>query len=622
MRIYLGLIGLGAWMFQAAQAPAPAVVQDLTHFSQVMGGNRTYQVLLPPSYAASKKRYPVIYWFHGYEQSNPERDAELASYVATHDVILVNTGPVETQGSYPLYFPELVDQIDKTLRTIPDRDHRAVTGFTIGGFVALWMAGKYPELVSSASSFNATPEASVGPRDLDVECNLEDQYNNYDGVQTRLVTGMPDSAYFYHRRMNAIWMYTRIGHETESFDSEHGFQAIPKTLDFHLHAFANPLPKRSTFSHTDVYPNFGVWGWEVVSDRKQPGFTVLENVSNKGFRLSVREWIPSGAVFPKVKLSISTARLYPPGSSHSVTYIRLRDGNVSRAAQKADAQGRLSFDLDGDAHEVGISDAPLLAVGGYEIADAAWATAGKPVKLRVKFWNKGAAPSATSTIQWESTNPLVKFEFPSSRLFGLKPGESAVLPVTFTVADNSRAMVKIYAVESPEPTPPGARTGRPAARGGPATEPPNRMPIDVPLFPPAESTLDFQIADGRAFKVYQHGVEISQVTYGEGNRDGHAAPGESFAVLLPEGEAMRAAELFTNDSCVGDSPRGDDSWNDYDHAGASVRYSLPTIRADCPPGHVIHVLARVWIPNAPNHGVRYAALEIPVWWRPGEEPKR
>jgi hypothetical protein len=108
------------------------------------------------------------------------------------------------------------------------------------------------------------------------------------------------------------------------------------------------------------------------------------------------------------------------------------------------------------------------------------------------------------------------------------------------------------------------------------------------------------------------------MTFGEGNRDGHAAPGENFAVLIPDGDALRAAELYTTDSCVDNSLRGSDSWNDYDRAGASVRYSLHTIRADCAPGHVVHMLARVVIPN---HQVRYSAIEFPVWWRPGEEPK-
>ncbi len=622
MRIYLGLIGLAAWWFQATQAPPPAVVQDLAHESQVLGGNRTYQVVLPPAYAKSQKRYPVIYWFHGYEQTNQERDAETASYVAAHDVIVVNTGPVETQGSYPLYLPELVDHIDKTLRTIPDRDHRAVTGFAMGGFVAFWMAGKYPELISSASSFNSVPQAPVGPRDLDVDYNLDDQFNNYEGVRTRLVTGSPDPAQFYHRRMNDIWACARPAHTTENFDAEHLVDAIPKTLDFHLQAFASPLPKPATFSHADVYPNFSVWGWEVVSDRRQPGFTVLENVSNKGFRSSVREWVPGGAAIPQVKLSISSPpRMYPPGSSFSVMYLRLRDGNVRRAMQKADAQGRMSFEMDGEPYEVGISAEPSIAIAGYEIADAAWATAGKPVKLRVKFWNRGAAPSTPQTIQWDSPNPGVTFEFPTSRLFSLKPGESAVLPVTLTVADETRPLVRIFAAEGPEHPPAQTPAQRGAARGGAPKPALNRMPIDVPLFPPAASTLDFQIADGRSFKVYQHGMTVAEVPFGQGNRDGHAAPGESFAILLPEGDALRAAELFTNDVCVDNTPRGDDSWNDYDHSGASIRYSLPTIRPECNPGHVIHMLARIWVPNAPNHRAQYAALEFPVWWRPGEEPK-
>jgi predicted peptidase len=58
------------WAFLAlAAAWVPQTVQPETHFSQVMGANRTYRVFLPASYAASQKRYPVLYWFHGYESS-------------------------------------------------------------------------------------------------------------------------------------------------------------------------------------------------------------------------------------------------------------------------------------------------------------------------------------------------------------------------------------------------------------------------------------------------------------------------------------------------------------------------------------------------------------------------
>ena len=284
MRIYFAWIAAtaAAWAFQAVKPPARAIIQDQSHLSQVMRGPRVYRVYLPPAYPASQKRYPVIYWFHGYEPENQERASEFASFVAAHDTILVDSGPVETTGSFPLYFPELVGQIDKTLRTIPDRDHRAVAGFAMGGYLAMFEAGKSPDMVSSASSLMAPAEAPVGPTGFDVDYNPADFAGGFDGVRTRLVThGGPDAG-------SLLWR---------------------EALDFHVHAFANPLPKPAVFHHADAYPNFTVWGWEVVSDRRRPGFTVLENVGRSGFRSAVREWIPAGAAIAQVKLSIASPSL-------------------------------------------------------------------------------------------------------------------------------------------------------------------------------------------------------------------------------------------------------------------------------------------------------------------------
>jgi hypothetical protein len=411
-------------------------------------------------------------------------------------------------------------------------------------------------------------------------------------VRTRLVTSTAYSLAFYHRRLNSIWTYTRPAHESATFLAGQDLNEIANTLDAHLIAFANPLPAPAAFSHADAYPNFTVWGWEAISNRRQPGFTVLENVSNTGFRSAVREFLPGGATIPEVKVSIGSPPIYPPGVALSVTYIRLLDGKVRRAEQRADAHGRLNFELSGDAYEVAVSAGPALAVSGYTIAEANWATAGQPVNLKVRFWNKGGAPSGTALIRWESPNPGVKFSTAEGRLYALAPGESATLPLTFTVNDPARAVVRILAVS-------GA----------------SRMPLDVPLFPAAEPARVFQIADGRTLTVYQHAVEKAEVKLGEGNGDGHAAPGESFAVLLPDGGALRAAELFTNDACVENTMRGSDSWAAYDGAGASAKYSLASIRLDCEPGRVVHMLARVLIPNGTDHQVKYWKVEFPIWYR-------
>jgi hypothetical protein len=160
-----------------------------------------------------------------------------------------------------------------------------------------------------------------------------------------------------------------------------------------------------------------------------------------------------------------------------------------------------------------------------------------------------------------------------------------MIPLSFTTPEAAGPMVKIVAVD-------GA----------------NRMPFDVPLFPPAATATVFQIADGTTVHAMQHGTQHAELTFGEGNHDGHASPGESFAVLLPDGESARPAEVITNDSCVENTVRGSDSWGDY----VSVVYSLPSIRADCQPGHVVHMLAKVPKPNAPTE---YWAIEFPVWYR-------
>jgi hypothetical protein len=600
VRFFWGLLALAAVWGQAPAPPAGVKIEEQTHFSQVMNANRVYRVFLPASYASSQKRYPVLYWFHGYENSTEVNaySKDIADYLATHDLIVVDSGPLETTGEFPLYFLELMDRIDHSLRTVADRDHRGVSGFSAGGFLAFYAAGKFPDLVSSASSFMGPAEYAVGPRGFDVEYNAGDAFANSAGVRTRLVTGKSDFIRFYHERFNAIWSFVLPTHQTEEFDAGHSAPGVAKTLDFHMQAFAHPLPKPAVFTHADVYPNFNVWDWEVASDRRQPGFTVLENVSASGFRCAVREWIPGGSPIPSVKLSIASGPLYPPGSLHTVTYVRLRDGQVRHSPQKADTKGRLNFELDGEPYEVGVSAEAVIAATGYDFAEGSWLTAGKPVKLRVKLMNKGAVRSAPGAIQWESPDPGVKFGNPSSQLFALLPGETLALPVTVTVPAG-RAMLRIFAV-----------------KGG------VRMPVDVPVFPDAQATADFQIADGRKINLYQHATEKSDVVLGEGNADGHAAPGESFAILLPDGEAFRAAEVFTADACVDTGVRASDSWTDYDHTGASVKYSLPAIAKTCPPGTIVHMLARIVMPHAPDHEVRYRAIQFPVWYRLGEEPKQ
>ena len=610
-----------AFGYAFAALAGEAIILDRSHFSQVFGEERNYRIFLPPDYATSGKRYPVVYWFHGWSErynrpvaGDPHRNYDagtdyggdnIANFVGSHDLIVVkwdgynprtpgekyprpyNISPVETERQFPLYFPELVSYIDAHYPTIADREHRATAGLSMGGFMSFWVSGKYPHLVGSASNFMGSSEFFVGPRGFPVEYRHEEMHNNYEGMRTRMVKGSKDFIQFYHRRMNAIWNYTRPYHETEEFEADHGTPGMARTLAFHMNAFAHPLPPPEVWHHNDVYPDFSVWGWEVHSDRRVPGLTALENVSASGFRSSVREWLYGGNCMPQVKVTILSARLYPPGKRQAITYVRVRDGKVRLERENADAEGRLHFELDGDAYEVGVGPAAVPALDGFTVQDAGWATAGKPVRVRVRFWNKGATASAPARFAWETPNGSVYLKTRFAAVPALAPGKWAEIPLEFLVRDEQREIVRLF-----------------AAGGG------KKLMLEIPLFPPASPASEFRIADGKSLSVFQEGVQKRQLRLGEGNGDGVAQAGERIAILLPDGDAFRAAELFTNDACMDNSQRVSDVWGNYDHVGASAKYSLPLIAPGCPAGHRVRLLARVQLPDKPNHHIRYAVIEF------------
>jgi hypothetical protein len=127
---------------------------------------------------------------------------------------------------------------------------------------------------------------------------------------------------------------------------------------------------------------------------------------------------------------------------------------------------------------------------------------------------------------------------------------------------------------------------------------------------PAYTTTDFQIADRRSFQVFRHAIDKQTETLGEGNGDGKANHGEQIVILLPDGGAFRAAELFSDSDCIDLTNRVSDSWEKYDWVGASAKYTVAKI--NCGPGRVINLKARVLIPNKPNHQIREAAIQLRI----------
>jgi S-formylglutathione hydrolase FrmB len=151
-----------------------SVPDTASHF-----GRFDAEVYLPPQYFTEpNRRFPVVVLTHG----NPGRSTDwldagsaaqtgLAVARAGTPVILVMPTVLQhpegdslcvntaSQGNAETYVVnDVVAAADTQLRTMPDAAHRAIGGFSMGGFCALNLGLKHPDVFSTILSFSALTE--------------------------------------------------------------------------------------------------------------------------------------------------------------------------------------------------------------------------------------------------------------------------------------------------------------------------------------------------------------------------------------------------------------------------------------------------------------------------------
>ena len=128
-------------------------------------GSKVIWVYLPPSYEFTEKRYPVIYVLHGFNGTSKSLTRKMKSAMdrmifseEMQEAIAVFVDGSNrfggsqylsspTIGDYETYIRrDLVDWIDRQYRTIPHRDSRGITGFSMGAYGSMHLSLKYPEV--------------------------------------------------------------------------------------------------------------------------------------------------------------------------------------------------------------------------------------------------------------------------------------------------------------------------------------------------------------------------------------------------------------------------------------------------------------------------------------------
>ncbi|MGA2362074.1 MAG: alpha/beta hydrolase-fold protein [Candidatus Aminicenantales bacterium] len=179
-RFFLALAAAAALALASAQPafplerPAPGQVLEGLHVtSPILGRDVSYAVYLPPDYATSTRRYPVVYLLHGYTDNesgwiqfgeiNQAADRAIADREIPPMIIVMPDGGVTWYvNDYQnrvrfedMFVQEFIPHIDASFRTRPEREFRGVAGLSMGGWGTLVYALSHPELFSACAAFSA-----------------------------------------------------------------------------------------------------------------------------------------------------------------------------------------------------------------------------------------------------------------------------------------------------------------------------------------------------------------------------------------------------------------------------------------------------------------------------------
>jgi S-formylglutathione hydrolase FrmB len=198
------------------------------------GENLRYRVYVPPCYQESLKRFPVLYLLHGSSFAEGQWE-ELGIVDALEQgmgaetlgpmlIVMPYMGSIGSANTFPpdpsyetVILEELVPKIERDFCTWESRDYRAIGGISRGGFWAMSIALRHPDVFGYAGGHSPVLDNNFVPTDF----NPVDLARNADikdaNLRIYLNHGIEDS----------------VGLSVAEFSQNLSARQIPHTLTIH-----------------------------------------------------------------------------------------------------------------------------------------------------------------------------------------------------------------------------------------------------------------------------------------------------------------------------------------------------------------------------------------------------
>jgi len=261
-----------------------AKVDSLEVASSAM--NKTYKaaVVLPNSYAKSKTSFPVLYLLHGayghfgdWLKSTPNKDL-VKNLADQYNMIIVMPegetfsfyldSPVNKESQFETFITqEVIQKVDKTYRTISNKNGRVITGLSMGGHGALYLSARHPELFCAAGSMSGAVDMGVmlnrdssaqviklmepifGDKSNDIK--MYEQYavlNMLDKIKANKLPliidcGVDDFLIEPNKELHRRLVYNKVEHDYTERPGAHTWEYWENALPYHVLFFSKILNK-------------------------------------------------------------------------------------------------------------------------------------------------------------------------------------------------------------------------------------------------------------------------------------------------------------------------------------------------------------------------------------------
>ena len=222
-------------------------------------------VIKPDSYKKKKNSFPTVYLLHGYAGNYSDwitKVPELNKYADDYQTLIVcpdgayNSwyfdSPVDTTYRYETHVAtEVVRFIDKNYRSIADKNHRAITGLSMGGHGALFLALRHAAIFGAAGSMSGGVDLKESKNRFDIikrigdtilqEKNWHDMtvinlIENYANTDVKIIFDCGEKDIFIdgNRRLHKKMLQLKMQHEYIERPGEHNWQYWSNAIPFQL----------------------------------------------------------------------------------------------------------------------------------------------------------------------------------------------------------------------------------------------------------------------------------------------------------------------------------------------------------------------------------------------------